>query len=154
MKKTTWTAGELRKLHGADVEFETSHGDIIKDAKISVNNDGAVYIVSDDRKAKCFTCVGNKLGKKYSWIIYRSRKDEEDERSDNDTYKWINVLNTPTTKPELIQIRKAEYKWSDSDTLYTEDTVTFGGKEYTKDEWNEFYKTILLTNRRVKKIMK
>lgn len=54
------------------------------------------------------------------------------------------------TKPTLEIIHPEVRKWTDDDTTYTNNTVTFNGKEYSREDWNDFYKKVIKTNKRFK----
>jgi hypothetical protein len=60
------------------------------------------------------------------------------------------IYTYPGKNPTLEIIHPEVRKWTDDDTTYTNNTVTFNGKEYSREDWNDFYKKVIKTNKRFK----
>lgn len=53
-------------------------------------------------------------------------------------------------KPTMEVVSPEVRKWTDDDTTYTNETVTFSGAVYTREEWDQFYKKVTKVNKRFK----
>ena len=86
MKRTDWTAGELRSKNGYKVSFEDSNSRICE-GEISVAY-GAVHIVHNNPDAN-----GDKAkdmrGYKFSWSIYNQGCSDSD--NSNNNFNWIDI---------------------------------------------------------------
>ncbi len=98
----TIKAWEIRKYHWKPCKLETNKWNILE-WKISVNNDWRVYIVHNNKKIDWYK-PDNMFGYTSWWLIYYSRECEDNNHSDNTTYKWIEINLDEFTYWEEVEV--------------------------------------------------
>jgi hypothetical protein len=144
------THEELIKLHGKSVTCEIE-GEYIDDAKISVQENGRVYICQNEKKGEN---TDDKLGHEYSWgISYKGVGYEENNRYCTKITLVTKEKEKPT-KPIMEIHQEEQVKWSDDNTLYSKKEISFNSKKYSHEEWNEFVALVKKVDKRYKDYLK
>ena len=153
------THEELLKLHGRKVTCEIK-GIKIEDAKIAVEED-YVFVCQNEKDG---LNADDKLGYDYSLPI--SREDWKYEDRDYRLCTNITLVNDGgyseelfyrkfhIRKPTLITIQKEIKKYTDDDTTYSKDSITFDDTEYSISEWKEYVERVRRVNKRFNSLSK